>query len=65
MALELSGGRFLTATCIGQGHESIGLGHKDKSSEVTDLICIHNRDYDGFIKWGRLQELVGWFGVSE
>lgn len=62
MVLELSRGRFLTATCIGQGNESIWLGHKNKCGEVTDLICIHNRDYDGFIKWERLQELVGCFG---
>lgn len=60
--LQLSRRRYLSAMCIGQGNESIWLGHKDKNGVITDLICVHNRDYDGFITLGKLKELIDWFG---
>lgn len=65
LTLGLSRGRYLSVMCIGQGNESIWLGNKDEDKDggITDLICIHNRDYDGFITFGRLKELVGFFEV--
>ena len=59
--LELSRRRYLSAMCIGQGNETVWLGCKDRGGEITDLICVHNRDYDGFITYGRLKEMVNYF----
>lgn len=60
--IQLSRGRFLSAMCVGQGNESIWLGHKDNDGEITDLVCVHNRDYDGFITLEKLKALIDWFG---
>lgn len=57
----LSRRRYLSAMCIGTPNESIWLGHKDKDGTVTDLVCIHNYDYDGFITAERLKALIDWF----
>lgn len=59
---QLSRSRYLSAMCIGQGNESVWLCHKGKGSEITDIICIHNRDYDGFITLEKLKTLIEWFG---
>lgn len=59
--LSLGRNRFLSATCIGQGNESIWLCSEDKSGEITDLVCVHNYDYDGFITIDRLKALINWF----
>ena len=58
---ELTRGRYLSAMCIGSCNESIWLGSKNKSGEVTDLICVHNYDYDGFITTKRLKDFLDWF----
>lgn len=59
---HFSRGRYLSAMCVGQGNESVWLCHKDRDGEITDLICVHNRDYDGFITIERLNALIEWFG---
>ena len=61
---HLSRGRYLSAMCVGQGNESVWLCHKDRDGEITDLICVHNRDYDGFITLEKLNALIEWFGGS-
>lgn len=53
--------RYLSATSVGQGNESLWLGHKDANNAFTDLICIHNRDYDGFLTIEKLKALIEWF----
>ena len=63
LKLSLGRNRFLSAMCIGQGNEAIFICEKSEVGEhYTDLICVHNRDYDGFITLERLKALIDWFG---
>ena len=45
----LGRGRFLSAMCLGTPNESVWLCYKgdEGSTEIADLICMHNYDYDG------------------
>jgi len=55
--------RYLSAVCIGQGNEALFLCEKSEvGNHYTDLVCIHNRDYDGFITLEKVKALIGWFG---
>lgn len=58
----LSRRRYLSAMCVGTPNETIWLGVKDKNSEITDMVCVHNADYDGYITAEKLKELIKWFG---
>lgn len=57
---DLGRDRCISAMCIGQGNEAIFICQKE-DKEVSDLVCIHNCDYDGFITLERLQALIKWF----
>ncbi|MCX0343623.1 hypothetical protein NVV24_13340 [Acinetobacter radioresistens] len=58
--------RYLSAVCIGQGNEALFLCEKSEvGNYYTDLVCIHNRDYDGLITLEKVKALIGWFGGAE
>lgn len=62
LVYDLGRRRVLSLGCLGQGNEVIYLCEKSKVGEhYEDLVCIHNRDYDGLITKDRLIELIDWF----
>ena len=64
--LSLGRNRYLSAMCVGQGNEAVFICEKSKiGNHYTDLICIHNRDYDGFITMEKLKALIEWFGSGQ
>ena len=62
MTLELSRGRYLTASDIGGNNETIFIGSRNDGDDLDDLVCIHNRYYDGQVKWDFLQDLIDLLG---
>lgn len=65
LVYDLGRRRSINLCCLGQGNEFIYLCEKSRVGEhYTDLVCIHNYDYDGFITIERLKALIDWFGVK-
>lgn len=63
---QLGRGRYLSVMCIGQGNESMWICSEEEQGLVSDLVCLHNRDYDGFITVEKIKTLIEWFrGDSE
>ena len=54
--------RVLSLGCLGQGNEAIFLCEKSEVGDhYTDLICLHNRDFDGLLTFDRLNMIVNFF----
>lgn len=62
LVYDLGRRRVLSLGCLGQGNEVIYLCEKSKVGDhYEDLVCVHNRDYDGLITSQRLKALIDWF----
>ncbi|WP_440880664.1 hypothetical protein [Tenacibaculum sp. C7A-26P2] len=57
---NFSRGRFLSISCIGTPNEMMVIGQKDDdaSNEVTDLVVLHNWDYDNFLKIDKVKSII-------
>lgn len=49
--------RFLSFGCIGTPNEMLAIGERS-GNDVTDLIVLHNYDYDGLMNQEKLQNLI-------
>lgn len=62
LKISLRRNRYLVAMCVGQGNEAVFICEKSKvGNHYTDLVCVHNRDYDGFITLKKLKAFIKWF----
>lgn len=62
LKISLGRNRYLVAMCVGQGNEAVFICEKSKVGDhYTDLVCVHNRDYDGFITLEKLKAFIEWF----
>lgn len=52
--------RFLSITSLGTANEMIYIIElqEDCDNTITDLICLHNYDYDGFLTIRKLKHLI-------
>ena len=60
LTYELGRGRHLSIGAIGTPNEMVYICQMDKDNpkEITDLICLHNYDYDGYITEEKLRSLT-------
>ena len=60
MLYDLGRGRYLSFGCIGSPNEMIFLCQHDYEDHriVTDLVSVHNYDYDGYIDKHKLLALM-------
>ena len=63
----LGRGRFLSAMCLCTPNESVWLCYKgdEGSTEIGDLICMHNYDYDGELTKEKVKYLIEYFEKSQ
>lgn len=64
MRFDLGRYRYLKAICVGMGNEMVFLC-ADEDEPCSDLICIHNRDYDGPLTIERIKSFIDWFVGSK
>jgi hypothetical protein len=52
--------RHLSAGCVGTPNEMLWICATDEENEkkITDLVCIHNWDYDGALTIEKVQSLI-------
>ncbi len=67
MNLDLGRRRFLSIGCVGEPNEMMFIQEidKDNNKKVTDLICVHNYDYDGYLTQEKLVHLLKGLGKLE
>lgn len=59
--LEFGRNRYLSASDVGNPNEMVWICQSEDEAhkKVTDLICIHNYDYDGFLTLEKIKLLIG------
>lgn len=57
---DLGRRRILSAGAMGTANEMLWICELDEEDdmEITDLICLHNYDYDGYITEKKLKSLI-------
>lgn len=60
---DLGRERRLSFGCIGTPNEMLWLCQQDHDDykKTTDLICLHNYDYDGYITIEQIKLIIEWF----
>ena len=63
LILDIGRQRFLFFGCIGTPNEVLYIYEMQKNSltEITDIICLHNYDYNGYLSIEKLESLINWF----
>jgi len=57
---DLGRKRILSLGSIGTPNEMLWICQIDSkdNTEITDLVCLHNYDYDGYLTIGKLEDLI-------
>ena len=57
---DLGRRRFLSASCVGTPNENMCIYEVDRDNnvEITNLVCLHNWDYDGFLTIEKVKSLI-------
>lgn len=57
---NLGRGRRLSLGCIGTPNEMLWICQQDYDNpkETTDLVCLHNWDYDGYLTLDKIKKLI-------
>ncbi len=60
VVFPLGRNRHLSAGCVGTPNEMLWICETDHNDEkkITDLVCLHNYDYDGYLTERKLHSLV-------
>lgn len=62
MICDLGGRRVLIVECLGTPNETMFICEKSRVGDhYTDLICLHNFDYDGKLTKQKVEHLIKFF----
>lgn len=66
MTYQLGRRRHLSVGCVGTPNETLFICESDAidPKNTTDLICLHNYDYDGYLTVHKLQTLIKSIGTG-
>ena len=67
MIYKLGRNRHLSIGDTGTPNEMLFICESDKDDfrKITDLVCLHNFDYDGYLSKSKLETLINCLGVSQ
>lgn len=67
MIYKLGRNRHLSVGDAGTPNEMLFIceSNKDDYRKITDLVCLHNYDYDGYLSKSKLETLINCLGVSQ
>lgn len=57
-ALDVGRNRHISIGSLGTPNEVVFINQKDHNSGITDLVCIHNFDYDGYLTEQKLDAII-------
>lgn len=57
---DIGRNRHLSIGCVGSANEMLFICATDYDNEthITDLICLHNYDYDGYLSKQKLSDII-------
>lgn len=58
---DLGRSRHLSASSVGTPNEMVFIGATDDDTDkkkITDLVCVHNYDYDGYLQEEKINGLI-------
>lgn len=59
LVYDLGRNRHLSISALGTFNEMMIIGELDKKSKsYSDIVCLHNCDYDGFLNMDKLKSLL-------
>lgn len=66
MVYKLGRNRHLSIGNAGTPNEMLFICESDKDDfrKITDLVCLHNFDYDGYLSKSKLETLIQCLGIS-
>ncbi len=66
VVFDLGRNRFLSAGSVGTPNEMLYISEVDENEQtrITDLICLHNYDYDGYITLEKISTLISAIGIN-
>lgn len=66
MIYNLGRNRHLSVGCVGTPNEMLFIieHHSNLESQIENLVCLHNYDYDGYLTGAKLQNLIQSIGTS-
>jgi hypothetical protein len=52
--------RHLSVACVGSPNEMLFISESDHQDEkhITDIICLHNYDYDGYLTIKKILDII-------
>jgi hypothetical protein len=52
--------RHLSVACVGTPNEMLFISESDDQNEkhITDIICLHNYDYDGYLSIKKVLDII-------
>lgn len=59
--LDVGRNRCISISCLATPNEVAFLNQKNHNSGITDLVCIHNFDYDGYLTEQKLDTIISIF----
>jgi len=59
--LDVGRSREIQVTCIGTPNEMMSLNQNEGARKISDVVVIHNYDYDGFLTEQKLDALISVF----
>lgn len=67
MIYKLGRNRHLSIGDVGTPNEVLFICESDKDDyrKITDLVCLHNYDYDGYLSQQKLETLIKCIGTSK
>ena len=57
MIFDIGRNRHLSISSIGTPNEILFICHQDNNT-ITDLVCLHNYDYDGYLSETKLRRII-------
>ena len=59
--LDVGRNRYISIASLATPNEVAFLNQKDHNSGITDLVCIHNFDHDGYLTEAKLDTIISIF----
>jgi hypothetical protein len=66
LVYKLGRNRHLSIGSVGTPNETLYIceSDTDDNRKITDLVCLHNYDYDGYLSKSKLEMLINSIGIS-
>jgi hypothetical protein len=61
LVYDLGRDRSLSANDVGTPNEMLWITERTDDT-ITDAVCLHNYDYDGYMSLPKMEMLLYWFG---